>query len=116
MPLEQDLQANTAAMNRLHDKLDEFLSKTGIGAGAAAPAASTKPAGGKKNEKAASKYTPEQIHEMATKVKDEKGSEAAKELISATGVKNLAELKTKPDLFDAFVAACEAALNDDDSL
>lgn len=121
MPLEKDLQDATAAMNRLSDNMEKYgPAIAAMGGGAtAAETSEKKPVGRpKKDEAKASKYTPEQITELATKLKEEKGKEAAQALIKQIGGGNLAELKTKPEKFDEFAAAVEAALNaeDDDGL
>lgn len=54
----------------------------------------------------------EAVKAAAVKVKDKLGREKAKELIADPGMaEELA--KMKPENYDAFVSACEAALSDD---
>lgn len=61
-----------------------------------------------------SKYTAEQVKAAAVKVKEDLGTKVAKQLIADHGAEELAKLK--PENYDAFVEACEKALNagDDD--
>ena len=121
MPLETDLQAATTAMNRLSANLEKYgPGLAGLGGASTTVPAAEKKADTKADKKAepVSKYTAEDIHAMASKVKEKKGTDSAKALIGATGSKNIAELKTKPEKFDEFMAACEAAIGgaEDDGL
>ncbi|MFA7168979.1 MAG: hypothetical protein WC096_08760 [Sphaerochaetaceae bacterium] len=115
MSLEQAIQANTEAINRLIEALSNVKSvaesKT-----AEAEAKQTRRGRPPKAEAEASqpvsKYTAEEVKAAAVKVKSEKGAKVAKQLIKDHGAEQLADLK--PEQFDAFVKACEAVLNGGD--
>lgn len=57
------------------------------------------------------KHTAEDVKAAAVKVKEELGTKQAKDLIKKHGADELAKLK--PEVYDAFIADCEAALNGD---
>lgn len=110
--LKESLDANTAAMEAHTEAL-----KAGGNVGAAdTKTTTTRTRTTKaKTEDAdpdAKTYTTEQVKAIAVKVKDEKGSAKAKELIAKYSDGGLAKLKA-PD-YAAFVADCEKALAADD--
>jgi hypothetical protein len=100
MALEDALQANTAAILALTAQLK--------GGAAAAPAATGKPAG-KAAVSKGPKNTPETVAAAAARVKAELSKEAAVYLIANVGkAEKLAQIQ--PSEYDAFVAACEKAI------
>lgn len=113
MSLELALQANTEAVNALVAAL-----KAGGTVGAAGATTTTtaddkpkrgRPAADKtKDTAAAPKNTVEQVKAAAVRLKDEKGTVAAKALIKKHGAEELAKLK--PETYDAFVAEVEEML------
>lgn len=105
MSLEAKIEALTTALNE----------NTAALKGAKAPAAAagkTAPAAGK-TAAAKPKNTIDQVKAAAVKVKDTLGTDKAKELIADEEGGGATELaKIKPENYDRFVAACEAALTE----
>ena len=139
MSLEQALNENTAALNALIALVKAGgLNNVAGGAGKAAKgddegeAKSTKSTKGddegetkttrsRKSNKAeeteaksakSSKFTAEDVKVAAVKVKDALGTKEAKRLIAEHGAEELAKLK--PEVYEDFINACEAALKGDD--
>lgn len=121
MSLEQALNENTAAMRDLIAALGGAAGKTAAAGKGAADDAADKPTTTRRRSAAnkdaeektkASKYSAEDVKAAAVKVKEELGTKAAKQLIKDHGADELAALK--PEKYDAFVDACEKALNGDD--
>lgn len=56
--------------------------------------------------------TIDQVKAAGMKVKAEKGIERARKVAADLGVKDMAELVTKPQLFPKYLELCEAALNE----
>ena len=123
MSLEQVIAENTAAVREL---IAALAANGGAAASTTAPAAdkeekeekaekTTRTRRSAKTEESApvSKYTAEQVKAAAVKVKDELGTAEAKKLIKSAGkADELAAIK--PENYDAFIAACEAAINGED--
>lgn len=82
--------------------------------GAGAKPAGTKPAGTK--AAAAKKVEPthdkDEVNTILRKVSADISRPAAREIIGSFGAKDLADLLTKPEHFDAAYEAAEAALNE----
>lgn len=118
MSLEQAIQANTEAINRLIEALSnvKLVAESKTAEAAEPEAKQTRRGRPPKAEAEASqpvsKYTIEEVKAAAVKVKSEKGVKVAKQLIKDHGAEQLADLK--PEQFDAFVKACEAVLNGGD--
>lgn len=122
MSIEQTLAALTAAI----EANTAAILASSTNAPAEAPAAAkeeSKPAPRTRKaapaaakEEVAPKYTAEQVKAAAVKVKNEKGTKVAKDLIAEHGAAELAKLK--PENYEAFVLAAEALLagEDDESV
>lgn len=103
MSLEDKIAENTAVMKELVKALQ--------GKAGAAPAGATagaKPGAKPVTGKAKPKNTAEMVMAAAVKVKKELSVEAAKYLIQKHGADELKALK--PEVYDDFVADCEAAI------
>ena len=97
MSLEEKIDALTKEMQLLRAAIE---GKGGVGGGAA---------GGKvPNKPAAKKYTAEEVTAAAVAVKEGISAEAAKFLIKKHGATELKKLK--PEVYAAFVADCESAV------
>lgn len=101
--LEEKIDALTAAVK---ENTAAILGK----GGAAAPAAGAKGPGRPAGATAKPKFTAEQVKAAVVGVKESKGTDVAKALISDAGAKDLADLLTKSAKFADVMAACEAAL------
>lgn len=112
--LEEKIDALTAALKENTATVKKHIEALGGSAGSGS-GETAEASGGKKDKK--SKFTADQVKAAVVKVKEEKGQDAAKAIISDAGAKNLAELVTLPKKFDSVMAACEAALaaTDDDN-
>lgn len=112
--LEEELAANTKAVNRLADAMEKNAGTGGAAAGKAdKPAAGSKTTASKKP-----KNTVEQMKAAVMSVKEKVGADDAKALIEKmVGKKGakLADLANLPDKFDATVEAAEALLTPDDA-
>lgn len=104
--LEEKIDKLTAVMERVAVALEGGASVGGKApaAGAKAPAADKKPAA--KKPKATADQLKAKFAEL--KARDDIGTPPLKEIISAQGVENLAELLVTPDKFDAAMEAMVA--------
>lgn len=106
MSLEAKIEALTTALNENTAALKG--AKAPAAAGKTTPATTTTGKGAAKP-----KNTIDQVKAAAVKVKDGISTEKAKELIASEDGGNATELaKIKPENYDKFVAACEAALEE----
>ena len=131
MSLEQALNENTVALNTLialikGGSLSAAAGKGSDDAGEAKGGKTNKSdddgetkttRSRKSSSKAAdeaksSKFTAEDVKVAAVKVKDALGTKEAKRLIAEHGAEELAKLK--PENYEDFINACEAALKGDD--
>lgn len=102
MSLEEKLDSNTAALDRLTAALQGKATSAvaGVVAGTKVPPKAAVPAKPKK--------TTEEVMAMAVQVKNTISQDAAKFLIAKHGAAALKELK--PAAYDAFYADCEVAI------
>lgn len=111
MSLEEELAANTKALNRNSD----LLEKGGTGGATAGKTAAT--TAGKTAAKTAAKSAPTvsaaDMKAAVLRVKEECSEDDAKAIITKFAGKNkkLADLAALPDKFADVIAACEAALD-----
>lgn len=110
--LEERIDALTAAVVKLTDLM---------AGGAALPAASgkDKPAAGKDKPAATRKpkITAAEVQAAIVEVKEKHGQERAREIIEEHGGSGtkLAKLVTMPDKFEAVMASCKEALEEEDA-
>lgn len=117
--LEEKIERLTAEIVKLRESNEKLAGGKATGGGSA----TTEDAGKGKGSKGAagkkSKHKPDEVKAAVIKVKDEVSKDAAQKIIKDAGCDGLAELQTKPETFDAVMAACAAALagdgDDDDN-
>jgi dynactin complex subunit len=107
--LEEKIDSLIEALNR------NTAAHSGKGGAAAADKTADK-ATDKTADKATgtTKIKPEEVKALLMKVKEEKGTAAAKKIIADAGAEDMANLLTLTKKFAAVVKACEAALEDGD--
>lgn len=111
MAIEDDLQANTAAVianTAAMNKVAALLAKGGGVAAEPEAAGATKPRGRPPGKKAP---TIEEVKAIAERVRDERSGPEAIALIKKHGANKLADMDASK--YAAFIAACEVALAGD---
>lgn len=108
MALEEEVKALRASIDTLIGVM-KGGAKPATTTAAATTAPKNPPGRPKAAPKVTSKFKVDEIHTAAVMAKGALGTDEAKALITATGAADLNDLKTKPDLWDAFMASVDEA-------